>query len=459
MAGKAATARETESGQVTRRKKILIFAYFFPPLGGAGVQRIVKFAKYLPDYGWDPTVVTVRSRAYWMRDPTLAEELGSRVRIVRTASLTGLALLRRLAPRQAGRSGTMRASSGAIRRLRRMAGWVWLPDSYRGWVPFASRAGADLLARESFDALMTTSSPDSSHLIGLSLSRRFGVPWVADFRDPWTRRISFDPPTRWHGRWHLAAEGRVLRAASLVTVTAPETRADYLSRFPVLAPERIRVMTNGFDEEDFARLPARAPDPARMCILHAGQLNTERPARPFLEAVGRFLDGTPRARAKLNVQFLGPFYGQDVADAEALGLQDVVRFMAPRPHREVVSSLLASHLLLLMEQDSPRGGLVLPGKIFEYLRARRPILGLLPEGAAWRLIRELDVGWCCHTGDAPAAARILAARFEAFERGEPATTGLSSEALAPFERRALTRRLAGELDRLAGSPTPRGWGS
>ncbi|MBD3237308.1 MAG: glycosyltransferase [Candidatus Eisenbacteria bacterium] len=431
-----------------RRKRILIFAYFFPPLGGAGVQRIVKFAKYLPQRGWDPTIVTVRARDYWMHDATLERELGSDVRVVRTASLTGLGVLRRLAPGSAGGPDAPRASSGGIRRLRRLAGWFWLPDSYRGWVPFAVRAGADLLARESFDALLTSSSPDSSHLIGLALARRFRVPWVADFRDPWTRRISFDPPTRWHHRWHRSTERRVLRRADLVTVTAPETREDYLAREPGLAPERIRVITNGFDEADFAGLEGAAPDPARLRILHAGQLNTERPARPFLDGLARFLEETPSARVRLRADFIGAHYAEDRDDARRLGLEDVVRFARPLPHRELVAELRASHLLLLMEQDSSRGALILPGKIFEYLRARRPILGLLPEGAAAHLIRRLGAGWCCRTGDAACAARLLAERFAAFSRGAPFETALGEADLAPFERRALTAELAEALDDL-----------
>jgi len=132
---------------VAERRRILVFAYFFPPLGGAGVQRVVKFAKYLPAEGWDPTIVTARSADYWMADESLGAELGPRVRIVRTPAPTGLTLLRRLAPRQAGQARTLRASVGAIRRLRGLSSWLLLPDSYVGWVPFARRAGERLLAR------------------------------------------------------------------------------------------------------------------------------------------------------------------------------------------------------------------------------------------------------------------------------------------------------------------------
>jgi glycosyltransferase involved in cell wall biosynthesis len=436
-----------------RRRKILIFAYFFPPIGGAGVQRTVKFAKYLPDEGWDPTIVTVHSRAYWMADPSLAQELGPRVSVLRTKSLTGLSLLRSIAPKQAGSPGQMRTSSAGIRRLRRLASWVLLPDSYRGWVPFAVRAAERLLRRERFDLILTTSSPDSAHLIGLALSRRWGIPWIADFRDPWTRRLSFDPPTVWHRRWHEKMEQAVLEAAALVTVTAEETRRDYLRRFPKLGAEKVQVVTNGFDEEDFSSLTGIEPSGERMQVLHAGQLNPDRPARPFLEGLRRFLVREERARRRMQVLFVGPFYKRDLDDARRMGLGDVVRFEPGRSHREIVAELLRSHLLLLMEQDSERGALILPAKIFEYVRARRPILGLLPEGAAWNLIARLGAGWCCRTGDAECCARTLGTSFAAFERRDPARTEILDETLAAFERRALTHRLAGFLDARIGACT------
>ncbi len=470
-------------------------AYFFPPLGGAGVQRSLKFAKYLPQEGWDLTVLTVRARDYWMVDESLTRELtqisrptssvgrvdeqpqqiieeksdlassdlgssglgssglGSSglepgVQVIRTTSLTGLALIKRLVPKQAGRHGQPRGSSKALRRLRRLASWFLLPDAYRGWVPFATRAGAKLLEAQPFDLIYTTSSPDSAHLVGLSLSRRFRLPWVADFRDPWTHRMSFQPPTRWHSAWQSQMERRVLREATLVTVTADETREDFLRLYPELPPEKIQVVTNGFDEEDFAPWNEVHPQGDRMQILHAGQLNPERPAKPFLEGLRRLVETQPHARERLRVRFLGPHYAGDPACAKEMGLERIVGFESGRPHHELVRELLTSHLLLLMEQDSERGGLILPGKIFEYLRTRRPILALLPPGAAWNLITRLQAGRCCRTGDSRAVAEALGAYLREFERGGIASTGLAGDDLLAFERHTLARRLASLIEPL-----------
>lgn len=432
---------------MSRSRRVLIFAYFFPPLGGAGVQRIVKFAKYLPAEGWQPTVVTVSARDYWMSDPSLEAEIGKETRVVRTPSLTGLSFLRRITPGAAGRAGGVRASGGRIRRLRGLASWFFVPDSYVGWVPYAIRAGDRLLREGDFDCILTTSSPDSAHLIGRALARRHRVPWIADFRDPWTRRLSFRPPTPWHLRRHLALERLVLQEARLVTVTAGPTRDDYLLRNPGLPGEKIEVVTNGYDEEDFASLGGESPPRDCFRVLHSGQLNPERPARPFLEGVSAFLRRRPGARDRLRVSFVGPFYAGDLETARNLGLGETVRFEAGRPHRELVRELLRSHLLLLMEQDSERGGLILPGKIFEYLRARRPILGLLPPGAAWDLITTLDAGRCCRTDDPEACADALEAFDDAFLGGGPPPTRVEPERLMAFERRVLTGKLAALMER------------
>lgn len=430
-------------------RRVLIFAYFFPPLGGAGVQRIAKFAKYLPQQGWLPTVVTVRARDYWMTDPSLQGELGPRVAVVRTRSLTGLGLMRRVAPGHAGREGGVRSSAGGIRRLRGLASWVLVPDSYIGWVPYAVRMGDRLLRQQRFDCILTSSSPDSAHLIGRTLARRHRVPWIADFRDPWTRRLSFRPPTPWHLRRQIALESGVLRAADLITVTADETRSDYLRRNPWLGEEKIRVVTNGYDEEDFAPFAGERPPRDGFRILHAGQLNPERPIRPFLEGVAAFLRRRPDARNRLQIRFIGPFYAGEAEVARRLGLDDVLRFEPGRPHREAVRELLQSHLLLLLEQGSERGGLVLPGKIFEYLRSGRPILGLLPRGAAWRLIESLQAGRCCPAGDVEACADALEAYDTAYLAGGPPPTAIEPGRLATFERQALTRQLANLLEEVS----------
>ncbi len=432
-----------------KRKSVLVIAYFFPPLGGAGVQRSLKFVKYLPDEGWDPSVITVRSQDYWMADKSLGEELGPHVQIRRTSSLTGLALLRRLAPKQAGTPDRPRSSGLLFRLLRKVAAWFFLPDSYIGWVPFAIKACEQLLKEHPCDLIYTTSSPDSAHLVGRALTRKTGIPWVADLRDPWTHRLSFSPPTRVHKWLHQRLERSVFEEASQITVTAEATRQDYLKMFPFLDADKIAVVTNGFDEADFTESEALQPEKNQFTIIHAGQLNPERPARPFLKGLRRWLDQTPAAGNRVRVRFIGAAYESDHRAMQELGLTDCVCFEPGLPHKEVIAELRRSHVLLLMENDSERGGLILPGKIFEYLRAKRPVLGLLPPGAAWDLISELEAGICCRTDDTEGIAAAISRLYQDFLSGEQTIKGPTDNQLARFERPALAGRLAALFNRLS----------
>lgn len=432
-------------------RRLLYIAFFFPPLGGAGVQRSLKFARYLPEHGWRCTVLSSKSR-YWMKDESLLAELDPETRIVR-ASFWGGGL----------RGGGFRAEpAGApsrrrIRWLRAVARTVMLPDAYVGWILPAARLAERELRRAPHDAILTTSSPDSAHLLGRHLKRKTGLPWVADFRDPWTRRLAYAPPTRWHDRLQRCLERSCLREADRVVVTAEETRRDFLARYPEIAEEKIVVITNGYDEEDFAAataLPGEESEALNAPILHAGQLNPDRPLDPYLAGLKLFLEREPGRAREAETLFLGGHYDADLEAVRRLGLQRVVRFQGGCPHVQSVAALLRARVLLLLEQNSDRGRLLLPGKIFEYLRAGRPILAVVPPGgAADRLIREMNAGWVADPSRPEAVAEGIARLGrEAAAEGEaaevPGAPPDGQDPIGRFERRTLARRLACLLDAL-----------
>jgi len=471
-------------------KKLLYIAYFFPPIGGAGVQRSLKFVRYLPEHGWEPTVITARAR-YWMEDAALLAELVPRTRI-RRARFLGGALVHGRPPRLRGDPGAAaeggphsiptphvapspsapispEASAGGqrstarIRMLRSLSGALLVPDPYLGWALPAWRLAAAELRAGSYDAILTTSSPDSTHLIGHSLRRRFGIPWVADFRDPWTRRLSFAPPTPLHLRLHRAMEAACLRQADRVVVTNEETAEDFRRLHRLDAPGKIVVIMNGYDEEDFTKAttwletqpaPGDASCPAhlRAGILHAGQLNPERPITPFLRGLRLWIDRNPGQAHRASTVFLGAHYDRDRAAVRQNSLEDFVRFEPPRTHLESVAALLRCRALLLLEQNSERGALILPGKVFEYLRSGRPILALVPSGgAADRFVRSRHAGVTMSGADpAEVAAGIDAVlqRADASESVAPGAERGSSADLAAVERRQLTADLARVLDGL-----------
>jgi glycosyltransferase involved in cell wall biosynthesis len=432
-------------------RHLVYVAYFFPPTGGAGVQRSLKFIRYLPEHGWAATVVTVRDSRYWMQDPSLLTEIPKQVAVIRTEPRTAPALFGRFGWRR-GVGDPSTSRSGRVQSaLRKLSGFVLLPDPYAGWVPTAARAVEGAIAAGGI--LLTTSSPDSTHLVGLRLAGR-GIPWIADFRDPWVRRMSFAPPTPLHRAIQNSHEARVVGTADRVVVTSEKTREDFLTRYPGLTPRRVVCIPNGYDEEDFPRDPP--PLDRSFLIVHAGQLNPERPARLLLDHLETLFTMRPEAVDDTRVEMIGPRYREDEREVERRGLERTVRFLDGLPHRDVLPRILSARVLLLMEQESERGGLILPGKIFEYLRSGRPILGLVPHGAAWDLISRLDAGLCALPSDPRAGGAHLAGFYDAYRAaaaaGPPSAgapwAGPSSvrPEVSCYERRVLAAQLSDLLD-------------
>lgn len=418
--------------------KLLVLSYFFPPLGGAGVQRSLKFVRYLSEFGWDAEVVTVRQRAYWIRDPTLLDEVPTSVAIHRVANPIPLG----------GSGGGKRRSTSFMRGMRWLASLLLVPDVYTLWSRAAAREAQRLLREGSFRALWTTSSPDSTHLAGLRLHRRFGIPWVADFRDPWVRRLSFAPPTPLHRRMHLRMEASVIHAAQKVIVTSEQTRQDFLRRYPSLSPDRILVLTNGYDEEDFRDFVVDTPSD-RFRILHLGQLNPERSLLPLLEPLSDLLRDRPNLRERVEVTCIGPHYETHLQEARRLGLENVVRFLPPCSHSDGIAWLGRAHLLLILEREGERGRLITPGKLFESMRSGRGVLALVDaESDATRLVREAGAGWAFSPSARGEIGACLEERLTRFLSGEQ-ESGASLEAIRVFERRNLSGDLARVLTSLA----------
>ena len=431
-------------------REVLFVAFFFPPLGGGGVQRSLKFVRYLPAHGWQPRVLAAEAD-YWMRDEALLAEVppGTPVRRVAFGGRRLIAM--------GGRGGTR--SHAVTRFLRSLSRLVLVPDAYVGWSRRAARVAQVEIAGHPCALLFTTSSPDSAHLLGRTVKRATGIPWVADFRDPWTGRLSYAPPTPLHHRLHLALERSCLREADAVVVTTPETRDDFLARHGDLDPAKFCVIPNGFDEDDFTAASAAQAAGAGAWIpsngfpvLHAGQLNLDRPLAPFLAGLRLFRERAPGDTRGAMTYLLGPCYDSHREEVKAAGLADVVHFLPGRTHREAVAAMLSARVLLLLEQDSDRGRLVLPGKAFEYLRAGRPILAVVPRGgAAARFVRETGAGIAVDPSNPTEIAEALARLLHGEAWPSPPVASA-----APYERRVLTAELAALFDAVLADRSARG---
>jgi glycosyltransferase involved in cell wall biosynthesis len=349
------------------------------------------------------------------------------------------------------------------------------------WVPSAVRESVRIAARERIDAIYTSVGPMSSVLLGARLKRRLRVPWVVDYRDPWTDDGMALWPSRWHYRWECRQEGRALQVADAIVVVTPGMQEMMAARYPHLA-DRIHLIPNGFDRTDF---PCAEPQPprgvlrisytgasvdydfrpevvrvgrlVRMWIAGFGfraeayDLSTYSPLYLF-RAVRELLKREPQRAKHLELCFAGHFGPRNRALLQELGLQDLVRELGYLAHRDSVRVLMESDLLFLSLPTpvvAGRRSYHYTGKIFEYLAAGRPILGAVPAGDARDLIERARAGWCVDPRDTPAFSRLIG---ELMDRKLAGTLQIDPDraVVEEFDRRRLTGRLAAVLDAVVG---------
>jgi glycosyltransferase involved in cell wall biosynthesis len=439
-------------------KRVLLLAYFFPPLGGGGCQRTLKLVRYLEPQGWRSTVVTTRDRDYWILDPTLGREIPGSAEVIRVGGLTAGKLLHVLGragvPVQEPQGLRKARSLGALRAIQR---WALVPDAYGGWARAAERAAGARIGEGGIDAVWTTSSPESAHLAGLALKKKHRLPWVADFRDPWVGRVTYRPPTSWHDARNRVMERRVVTAADRVTVVSEAMAALYRKRYPEIAPERFICLPNGFDSDDWLRADRVAVDPdepKRFVLLHAGQLAHRPTVRTLLEAARLVRDRDPLARADLLLRFMGGNEEIDPGELGRYGLGEALEFLPSQPHVESLVSMRRAASLLLLGHGGSADSLLYTGKLYEYLSSGRPVLAILDEGPAAELIRSTGAGAVIRPGDAEGAASTLLGWLQAWRAGKSLSAPVSPALLDRWERRNLAAQASEILSEIA-SDKPR----
>jgi len=451
-------------------RRVLMISHGYPPFGGSGMLRTLKFSRYLPDHGWRPVVLTLRRTRHPREDPRLLAEVPPGTPVYRSrpvALLEAGAALRRALRRLAGRNGNGApdgAPSAAANGLQGggartgngggLAGLLrellTTPDSYAGWFLPGLLQGLWAIVRHRPRIIYSTSPPPTAHLIGHALSRTTGLPWVMDFRDPWTLQWPAEVMARRRGRWAKRMEARLLRGAAHVICNTEPLAEALRAAYPGLPPERFSVITNGFDPADFPPLPPPPADgPFR--FTHTGEFFPAGDLRvpdPFLAALAELVEEGALAPADVRLRLVG---SGEYTDGEAFarfaslpalnGILDVVDFV---PHGDIPGELARAHCLLLF-QNSPLFRMQVPAKTFEYIRAERPILAVAPPGATQRLVDSVGgvaVPPDDHEGLKAAIRALVAGRGDAPRRG--------AGELDRFSRPGLTRRLAALLDAQAG---------
>jgi glycosyltransferase involved in cell wall biosynthesis len=315
--------------------------------------------------------------------------------------------------------------------------WLYVPDGQIGWLPHAVRAGLDAIRPGDVGAIYSTSFPVTSHLVARRLKRRSGLPWVADFRDLWTENHYDECHSRLRKRLDRAIERKLLSEAD-VLVTVSETWAETLRRLS--GGKRVVVIRNGFDPADFAN--DERPDCERWTVTHVGNFyGDKQDPTPIFAALARLVERGKMPRAEVRIKLVGPRDDYVERQLEGCGIADLVEATGFVSHEESVRHQMRSHLLLLVMRAGEQSRGHLPGKLFEYLGARRPILALVPaDFEAARIIRETGAGTAVDPADDRAIEQYLLDSYERHRSGASARVPPCD--LSPYERQSAARRLA-----------------
>lgn len=443
-------------------RKVLFVAYHFPPIGGIGSLRAVKLAKFLPQFGWKPTILTVSKGDSFVFDDTLLNELPNAISVERAPSVEIIKTTQ--AKNIYDQMGPARQAYGPItwlqRRIVRLLRSVYLglfiPDDKIGWCIPAVRKAVELSQDHRFEAIFATSPPQTDLVVASWLKRKLRVPLVLDYRDEWTTNPHKAMPNALVLQISQLWEKRILGHADMLTVVS-KGMLDNLRAAQIIGNERpaCHVLPNGFDPADFQiELPDPMPS-TRFEIVYTGSFYGEhRVPDPFLYALHRWLVKSPTLGEKIQVSFYGSIYPRHQHLIDELQLADVVQVKGIVSHHEaVLAQKRASVLLLVIGKGEGRA--IVTGKVFEYLGAQRPILAMIhPEGEAAHLVRRTRTGIVVDPDD-------IASIVIALERlyGEWCGGGINydpdRDLVAQYSRVTQARQLAELLDQLSGS-TPSG---
>lgn len=423
--------------------RVLVIAYYFPPMGFSGIQRTLKFVKYLPDYGWHPTVLTVTPHAYYAFDDTFLDELtGKPVEIWRTPPGGIFSAMKK--------RRTVSLSNERLRKfLNRASQFFFIPDNKIGWRKQVRGflAGKDL---SHYDMIYATAPPFTDHLIGVELKERYDIPLVLDFRDAWVEYPYHKYWTGWHRKRHEALERGVVRAADAVVTTNRYVRDLLLARQGPSAEERseverrMHIITQGFDAADFEQpidVSVAPVDRSTINFVYTGLFYEDRDPLVLYRALIAIRERRPEIYHRMKFYMVGYVQEEYQEMAREMGVDDRIVYCGYVEHHVAVAWVRQADVLWFNIGARHKGyETVSPGKAFEYLGSGKPIVALLPENQIREILSGFDHTFIVDPDDHERLAAVLVDLTERHERG--ALPEGDREKISHYDRRQLTGDLA-----------------
>jgi len=423
-------------------KKVLIIAYYWPPAGGPGVQRWLKFVKYLPDFNVEPVVFVPEQATYPIVDKSLEAEVSNDLKVVNLPISEPYKFANFFSKRK-----TNSISKGLISESKRQSilekvmlfvrGNFFVPDARVGWVKPATQFLLDYISKENIETIITTGPPHSMHLIGLNLKQKLNIKWLADFRDPWTT-IGYHKQlklTKWSQKKHKSLEKQVLTTADQIIATSSITKKEFQN----ITKQPISVITNGYDDEIFKR----ADLDEKFTIAHIGSFLSKRNPEILWIALSELMRAYDDFKNDLQLNLVGFVSNDIIKSIENYNLTDYINKVGYVSHLESVKCQKKSQVLLLVEIDSEDTRCIIPGKLFEYMVSKRPIIAIGPEASdVEQIIKNTNTGKYFNYQDFESLKKTILEHYQAFKKGDLGTNPIGLE---KYHRKSLTKALSNLL--------------
>lgn len=427
-------------------KRVLVITYYWPPTGGSGVQRWVKFAKYLPSEGWQPVIYTPSNPERQSVDETLLADIPPEAEIITRKITEPYGLYRRLMGKGSTTDMKTLTSGGGKSIKGRLSLWLrsnlFIPDPRVWWVNPSVGFLKKYLKEHPVDVIITTGPPQSMHLIGLRLHKETGLPWISDFRDPWTRMYWFKKMglSARSERLHYQMEKEVLDSSSAVLTVTTMVRDLYKG----LTSTRVEMITNGYDEEDFE---GPVEGDGHFNITHTGIFPGDGNPEVLWDVLQRKAASDPEFAEALRIRLVGKTDAGIYSSLGSHGLSSKIIDLGYQPHNVAVREQRAASVLILPLRDDPDYRMILPGKLFEYVASCRPVLGIGQEdGAMAELVKETGAGTVCNWDNREAVSAFIDGCWEKYKAG---TLDGTARGYERYSRRNLTKVLADLLNAVA----------
>lgn len=430
-------------------KKILIITYYWPPAAGPGVQRFLKTAKFLPEFGWKPYILTVKDGTYSSTDDSLENDIPEEAEVFKTKTKEPFKIYEKITGNKgSSKSVGMINLNNSKNPIKKLSLFIrancFIPDPRKGWKKYAVEKAAELIKKEDISIVITTSPPHSTHLIGLSLQEKYNIKWIADFRDPWTN-LYFNkmlPRTKRTIKKDKALENKVVSKADYITVISKGLQKEFKDR-----NSNIGLIYNGFDEDD---IPKKINLNKDKCfkIAYVGNFKPNQNISAFWQAISELMQENHSLQDIIRIEFTGNTDNRVNAFVEKYQLEKNVIFNNYVKHHEATQIMSNSDLLLFVVPKAENNKLIITGKLFEYLATRNPILSIGPvEGDASSIIDEAKRDKMLDYENLEAIKNTIKKYIDIWHQ-EPKKFKHNDVDIMNYSRKVLTKKLAEIFNRL-----------